>query len=319
VAAAVIALSDEPGFDFGSAEYRAFFARFGLTPFQHPDWLGPFYRRLPEAAERTPLILVGRRRGELCCVLPLLRSAEGDVSFAFLGVTDYACPVLDPEVAEELAVGAALREIVGAYRLHIAPVHAEHRGLWRTLLGRDGAPMHYGAHAVSIRRPIAEGRQETYGRNMLVGLGRKGRRLADLGNLQLTQLGGAEARKAMEMAARFRVGRFPDDPLQVPASAAFYGDVAASGGGLARTYRLSLDGDVVALMFGLAHRERFHYVVLACNYPGYARYSPGLTILDMAIEAWADEGGTVFDFTIGDEAFKAAFGCRRTPIYAITN
>jgi len=314
----VIALANEAGFDFGSAEYRAFFARFGRTPFQHPDWLEPFYRRLPEAAGRMPLILVGRQAGELCCVLPLLRSPEGEVSFAFLGVTDYACPVLDPAVLGELSVQAALREAVGEHRLNIGPIHEEHRDMWRALLGQDGAPMHYGAHAIAVRQPVAAWRRATYGHNMLAGLGRKGRRLAECGELRLAQVSGTEARQAMELAARFRVGRFPDDPLQVPQSAAFYGDVAASESGLARTFRLSLDGDVVALMFGLVHGERFHYVVLACNYPGYARYSPGLTILDMAIAAWAEEGGTVFDFTIGDEAFKAAFGCRRTPMYAIT-
>jgi len=31
--------------------------------------------------------------------------------------------------------------------------------------------------------------------------------------------------------------------------------------------------------------------------------------------AWAAEGGTMFDFTIGDEAFKAGFGCTRTSMY----
>ena len=177
--------------------------------------------------------------------------------------------------------------------------------------------MDYGAHAVSVSRPIEEWRRRTYHHHMLVGLGRKGRRLAERGALRLEPVSGEAARQAMELAAQFRIGRFPDDPLQVAEPAAFYGDVAASDGGLARTFRLTLDGDVVALMFGLVHRARFHYVVLACNYAGYARYSPGLTILDMAISAWADEGGDVFDFTVGDEAFKAAFGCRRTQMYAI--
>lgn len=314
----MIELVNEAGFDFGSAEYRAFFARFGQTPFQHPDWLAPFYRRLPDASGVLPLILVGRQAGELRCVLPLLRAPDGEVTFAFLEVTDYACPVVDHAVLGELSVGVALAEVAGDYRLNIAPIHEDHRGVWRALLGRDGAPMHYGAHAVTLSQPIAEWRRQTYGHHMLVGLGRKGRRLAERGDLRLEQVTGEAARQAMEQAAQFRVGRFPGDPLQVPAPAAFYGDVAASEGGLARTFRLSLDGEVVALMFGLVHGRRFHYVVLACNYAGYARYSPGLAILDLAIAAWAEEGGEVFDFTIGDEAFKAAFGCRRTPMYAIT-
>jgi CelD/BcsL family acetyltransferase involved in cellulose biosynthesis len=31
--------------------------------------------------------------------------------------------------------------------------------------------------------------------------------------------------------------------------------------------------------------------------------------------AWMTEGGTSFDFTIGDEPFKAAFGCSRTSMH----
>jgi CelD/BcsL family acetyltransferase involved in cellulose biosynthesis len=34
-----------------------------------------------------------------------------------------------------------------------------------------------------------------------------------------------------------------------------------------------------------------------------------------AMEDWFGNGGEVFDFTIGDEAFKNALGCVRTPMY----
>lgn len=318
----MIEIVNEPGFDFGSPEYRAFFSRFGLSPFQHPDWLAPFDRLLPAASHQPPLILVARdsRTQKLRCVLPLLKGSEPTkptVTYAFLGVTDYACPVVDPAALGELSLVDDLVRLVGDHALNIGPIHDGHRAIWKAVLGVDPTPLHFGSHAVVLSQPISEWRRTTYGRNLLSGIGRKARRLAELGEVRLELLSGRDARSAIEMARAFRAGRFADDPLQVDPSATFYADVAASVGGLARTFRLTEGGRVVAVMFGLAHLRRFHYLVLACDYPAYAKYSPGLLIMDLAIEAWAAEGGTVFDFTIGDEPFKAAFGCTRTSMYVI--
>lgn len=318
----MIPLENEPDFDFGSAAYRDLFARCGLSPFQHADWLGPFYRRLPGPAGCEPLILVGRATGsrQLLCVIPLLRHAGPQgarVTFAFLEVTDYACPVVDPAAVRHLSLRDDLERLVGEHALDIRPIHHRHTALWSQLLGRQPAALSFGAHAVALRPPVADGWPATYGPSRSRGLPRKARRLAALGELRFEAVSGEPARAAMALARALRVGRFAGDPLQVDASAAFYGDVAASGNGLARTFRLTCGGRVVAVMLGLVHGTRFHYMILACDYRRFARHSPGLLIMDLAIEAWAADGGDVFDFTIGDEAFKASFGCRRTPMYAV--
>jgi hypothetical protein len=41
----------------------------------------------------------------------------------------------------------------------------------------------------------------------------------------------------------------------------------------------------------------------------------GRVALDRVMAAWAADGGTSFHFTIGDEPFKAGFGCSRTSMY----
>ncbi len=319
----MITVDNEPDFDFDSGEYRAFFARFGLSPFQHPDWLVPFYRRLPAAAGQTPLILVGRDpgTGALRCVLPMLVDGNADsriVTFAFLGVTDYACPVVDPAAFAAVSIPGDLERIVGRHSLTISPIHQDHREIWSKLLGCEPSPLHFGSHAVRLARPMAEWRRRTFGRALLGGLARKVRRLSELGEVRLEPVPAQDARAAIDEARQFRTGRFIGDPLQVPHSMAFYADVAETTNGLARTFRLTSGGSVVAVIFGLAHGKRFHYLVLACDYARFARYSPGLLVMDRTIQAWADEDGEVFDFTIGDEPFKATFGCIRTPMYAIS-
>jgi CelD/BcsL family acetyltransferase involved in cellulose biosynthesis len=85
---------------------------------------------------------------------------------------------------------------------------------------------------------------------------------------------------------------------------------------LSRTFRLSHDGRTVAMLFGLIDRGRFRYIILACDYARYQDFSPGLLIFERAIEHWAQAGGKVFDFTIGDESYKRELGCTSTPMFA---
>ena len=108
--------------------------------------------------------------------------------------------------------------------------------------------------------------------------------------------------------------------MQSAAGFAFYTAVAACGqrSGLARTYRLMCGSEPVAVLFGLVHHRRFHYLVLGCDYSKFGRFSPGMIMFARAMDDWFENGGEVFDFTIGDEAFKAALGCKRTAMHRLS-
>src|ERR1043165_10102973 len=85
-------------------EYRALFLRARCSAFQHPDWLVPLYR-LAVRQRVEPFVMVGRHAhsGELAAVVPLVRRRTGAaiaLGYAFLEVTDYACPIIDPLVAD---------------------------------------------------------------------------------------------------------------------------------------------------------------------------------------------------------------------------
>lgn len=324
----MIELESTAHFDFGSAEYRALFARAGPTAFQHPDWLTPFYRHLVRGPDIEPLIVVGRSSssGELLMVVPLLRRRAGSlcrVEYAFLGVTDYACPILLPEIAPAVAderLPDRFRSAVGPHDvLRIEPVRQEHLAVWRLLTGAAPRPMDYGAHAVELGAPFRPWRKGNLGARRAAALDRKARRLAERGALRLDALTGKAIGDALVKARDFRKGRFPDDPIQQAPVLDFYRDVAMRGeaAGLARTYELSCAEGTIAVVFGLADGESYRYLVLGCDYAGYGKHSPGLVALDLAMAHWAESGGGVFDFTVGDEPFKAAFACRRTPMFRL--
>ena len=143
--------------------------------------------------------------------------------------------------------------------------------------------------------------------------------MAVAGSLHLEIVDGADIRDALAAARHFREGRFKDDPLQQQPFFEFYVDVATRGAasGFSRTYRLSAGGKTLAVLFGIIHRTRFCYLVLGADYRNHGQYSPGAIMFDRVMEHWVDGGGEVFDFTIGDEAFKGALGCSRVPMHEI--
>ena len=93
--------------------------------------------------------------------------------------------------------------------------------------------------------------------------------------------------------------------------------MAANGRDFARVYQLKLDGADVAQAFGLVLGGRFYYLLIGADYERFGKHSPGLVLYDLLIEEWIKEGGTVFDFTIGDEAFKRDFGTAPTAMHAL--
>ena len=311
----MIDLSVASSFDFGSAEYRELLAASNATAFQHPDWLGPFYRMLVPAHGVEPHIVVGRDAGALQLVLPLTRCATS-VDYAFLDVTDYACPVMRPGALEAVAaLPAKLRAALGGATLTISPVHQEHVANWRMLLGVEPRQLPFSAHSLPVAGSSPGGTPRHFSARRRNDLGRKASRL---GPLELEIVHGNAIAQLFVEAQAFRRGRFENDPLQLDHGLEFYSEVATRGdlSGLSRTFRLSHDGRTVAMLFGLIDGSHFRYIILACDYARYADYSPGLLIFDRAIASWADAGGEVFDFTIGDEPYKRELGCTPTPMFA---
>jgi len=310
-------------FDFGSVEYHRLFSQARMSAFQHPDWLAAFYRHLAPAHGAKPLVVTGRNaQGDLRLVVPLVRLADLDglnrIEYAFLGVTDYACPVMADGTLPGPETAQCFRDVLGPHHgLTIGPVHRDHVHQWRLLLGTEPLTLAFGAHAVDYSFPYAEWRRSNLGTLYAATLDRKARRLADRGGLRLELVQAQDVRSAMVAARDFRAGRFRGDPLQTTHGLEFYTDVATTGArsGLARTYRLATEDGCIALVFGLVDGGCFRYILLACNYPLYSRRSPGRVALDRVMAAWAVDGGTSFDFTIGDEPFKAGFGCSRSPMY----
>lgn len=313
----------EPDFDFLSEAYRGLFARSRATAFQHPVWLDAFYRNLIADRGAEKLVVCGRDGSDaLRFALPLIRRRRSGailVETTDLGVGDYAAPVVDtswePCHGLHRRVGAALPPFD---ILRLRPVRAEALPDWQLFFDARETQLDFSAHAVALSSSFQEWRSGVLDTGFLRMLDRKKKRFAREGGA-VARLEGADAMAlAVEALAGLRAGRFEGDLIQRSAVAGFYADVARQGaGGFARVYTASIGGDAIGHVLGIVHGGRFHYLLIGCDYARFGRLSPGMMLYDAMIEDWIGEGGTVFDFTIGDEPFKRDFGTVPTAMHQL--
>ncbi|HEY9058712.1 MAG TPA: GNAT family N-acetyltransferase [Aurantimonas sp.] len=316
----------ETDFDYCSAEFRGLYESSGATAFQHPVWLKVFYSILVPGRNARALTLVGRdvNGGRLRFVLPLVerrKLAVRLVETADLGVGDYACPIVDrhwhlPQGLADLVAAALPRHDV----LRIRPIREEAVNDWTVFISAPAARTDFSAHATALLPSYPDWRVNALSKGFTRYLDRKKRRLLKSGRVELRRLDEPAAlREAIGRMKTLRAGRFEGDPIQTEAVERFYKEIAVGGAdaGLAQTYVLSIDDQSVGCVFGLTRKGRFHYLLIGCDYDRFGRHSPGLVMYDMIIERWIQEGGESFDFTIGDEPFKADFGAVPTAMYEI--
>lgn len=315
----------EPDFDFGSDEFAGLFEQSSASAFQHPLWLAAFYRRLAPARNAEPAIVAGRDAdGQLQFVLPLIRRRKSGVWLLEsndLGVSDYAAPVVRADFAPTDSTRAAIAAALPAHDIiRIRPVRAEHVDPWRSLLALDARQLDFSAHATDLPANYSEWRARALEPSFSRYLDKKKKRFFKLDGARLQLLSDpSRIAAAVDSIQADRKGRFTGDPIQEDFVRHFYADVATTGAtaGLARTYALMLGDEAIGHVFGLTHAGRFHYLLIGCDYERHGRHSPGLILYDTMIEDWIAAGGNVFDFTIGDEAFKKDFATVPTPMFEL--
>lgn len=318
-------------FDFAGPEYLELHAASSATAFQHPVWLQQFYRHLAPSrcAEKIVITLRDAGNGRLIGVVPLARRRMSGIQLleaTDLGVSDYAAPVLAPATRAGLAADTGLRAAISsalpAYDvLRVRPIREEAADDWRMLLPGTIEMLDFGAHATVHGADYTAWRADKPGKSLLKRLDRAYKAIAKTGGFTLRRLTeGTEIRDGVERIQRLREGRFEGDPIQQNHVRDFYSEVAALGAEeIASIYELAIAGSPAGYVFGLTHRGRFHYLLIGCDYETYGKMAPGLVFYDRLIADWAGRGGEIFDFTIGDEPFKADFGTEPTRMFMLTH
>ncbi len=317
-----------PGFAFKSDEYSDLVDASDAHVYQQPIWLDAFYRIIAPNRGARPHFLVARRQddGVLQFVLPLILRRKFGLRLletADLGVSDYAVPVGLPAFWQDLERDPALRRKLAKALprfdlLRMRPVREEDCRKFMLVTGTDPIPLGFSSHASVLWKPYDEWRKSALNGSLRKMIDRKMRKLHRDHSASLKELDDPdEIQRALTRLASLRAGRFDKDPIQQEFVLSFYIDVAQQGvsTGLASTWLLEADGKEVGILFGVTLKGRFYYLLIGCDYDNFGQYSPGLLMYDGIMENWTERGGSGFDFTIGDEAFKRKFGTAATTIY----
>jgi len=322
----------EPDFDFAASEYRELASRAQATAFQTPEWLNALYTRLAPAHDARPFPFVVREgeSGRPLLVLPLVRTRRhglATIEMADFGVTDYTLPVYDPAEAPRLLVEptlpSRLAEAISPHDIILIPkLPRPDAVLWHLLPQATEVRMLTSSYGVDLQGTWGEWRDRHVARRTQRYLDKKRRSLGRLGRAAFRPIDDRDdIEAAFDTLRRFRKARFASlraaDVMDDESTFRFYRDLAISRGRHldVRTYVMTLDGDTIAVVFGLVHGASFLHLLLAFDAVRHARLSLGLLASEDAMRLSLQEGLAHYDFTIGDHAFKRVLGARPAPLY----
>jgi len=101
-----------------------------------------------------------------------------------------------------------------------------------------------------------------------------------------------------------------------PATVEFYREICRREvGGLICTGSLTVNDRIVAVHLGLVFRGRFYGLLQASDFENFSSYSPGGLLMIELIQWCCEQGISIFDFSIGSEAYKADLTDEIMPLY----
>lgn len=322
----------ENSFNFLSEEYFQLFRSSRATAFQHPMWLNRLYRYLGRELNAEPIIVTVRENGQLKMLLPLFRRRHGlvkTIEFADLQVSDYASVVCDERtyqaIADDRALSHALSEILKPYDiLWIPKMPQDALPIGAILHLGTPVPMKMSAHAIALGSSYPEWRAGSMKPSYCKELDKKERQLNRRGLVTFECVTAADRIElAFQRMKEYRHLRFDaeTDLLRSQPYYDFYLNVAIEGAapGYARTYALSVDGEPIACVFGIAHDKRFLILLGGFDLEQYKSQSIGALVFQMIAKNCIERRDDVLDFTVGDESYKSLFGATPSTMWAISH
>jgi len=289
-------------------------------------------------AERgiQPLFVVGRdRHGRMLCILPFgVRRIVGGRRIEWLGGehADYHCGLFDRDFLRRLAAAperaakfvASVVDILGG---EADVLHFHRQPAVIDDVSNPFARYRPLRHATSSHETLLGPCWNSYYRAKRNSSSRrhdraKLRNLEAIGPVRFIDVTGAEdadrvmaalfEQKTQTLSEHGAAGFFASDAVK-----AFYTALARQPypNGVSHVAALECNGEIVATNWGLVRGNRYYYVMHSFTDGAAARFSPGRHLMLHLMEWCTGHGVEVFDFTIGDEAFKDQWCESNAPLY----
>ena len=298
------------------------------TPFQALPWLATWYACLGSQPGVLPLLVTVRERGSgrIAAALPWVLSRSGGlrvIGFADDGITDYNGALLGPAAPQDAAGWRVLARSVRASLPRADLLRLEKlagpAALWPGAQDSNlfGNLIRIGDSYEEYHRSNEKTFRKELERSWRVFLRHPG---AELRRVR-TQ---AEAEALMDALERLQRERIAELGLPYildrPDIARHYRTLVAEGIESGSTVLTALVAGeaVVAALFGLRAGDHYAMVRLAVTgEESWRNTSPGRLLIAQTMEHLHGEGARIFDFTIGEYAYKRRFNVERVPLSTV--
>ncbi len=294
--------------------------------FQSETWLSSWYEHVGRGdAEPLFATLVDRASGRDLMGLPLVRRRMGRlraIEFVDAGLTDYNAPILRAQASiDPAALFRALRAALpqaDVLRLDKMPPMvgetpnplARLPGASACRLGGNLLPIHgaWDAWHWGLERTFRKELERSW--RVFERRGGTFRRVVDAEDARRT----FAALKAQQRARIDELGL--PYILDEPQNEAFYDRLVAQGLAEGEVVLTTLEagGEMVAGLLGLARGAHYSMVRLSQAGGDWRNCSPGRLMIERTMKALHADGFRLFDFTIGDYAYKRRLGAASVPL-----
>ena len=291
-----------------------------VSGFHAPGWVAACWRARPDRPERLHVLVV-ERDGSVAGILPTMLGSNGELAFIGTGLSNYGGPILAadraPEACAELLAAIAADPAIRSLRLgglragdpFLAALRGWRHPTWdRTRLVTTNTSPEVDLAGWADRFREHRSHRRTYER--------AAKRLEAFGRLTFEETDDPERIRAelpdlfrfyrRRWARRWVSGAFAERnrPFQL--------DAAASGVELLSTLRL--DGRPIAITLSLRAGAISAGYVLGYD-DRLGPYSLGTIAIIRVLQAAAERGDPVFDFSLGRSAYKLTWADRERPVY----
>jgi len=266
------------------------------------------------------LVRIGTPDGELFLPMAIERGRFGVrlLGFPDGGLADHAAPIVargatPVPAASWPALARRIARQAGADVLdwrHLTPrVSRQDNPLYGPACRRTP----YSTHALALTGSWQDFCRDRLSTSHLATSRRKWRQLGQSGSARFVIARTVdEALGLLETTVRLKTAQCADTGSRNLLAQAAYRDFFTRmtrrhlASGLVRVAALQIDDTVLATHWGCVHRGRFVWLMPAYD-PAWHRVSPGRLLLEHLLQRCFDDGLDAFDFTIGDEPYKAVY------------
>lgn len=304
-----------------------------VSPFETYDWLSAWYQYVGQyQTKRLSIFILSNQHHDVIAIFPLAIYAEKYLNIMrFMGgeITDYRAPIVHPDCWQTMS-DAQFMQLWSFITASVSDIDVVEIKRMKASLSGHANPLcllsyvkaNEQAHAALLPDHY-ETFQETRKSKLFADIRRQKKRLMELGELNIvTEVragdydGVIQALQAQKSQRWLATGS--RDFFAEQGYLAFYQHFLSQAQSEIKVVMsaVQMNHEWIATHWGINDGKTFYWILPTYDSGQWERYSAGKILLDAMVQWSIEQGLTVFDLTVGDEAYKQLWANRTESLYA---